>query len=161
MVKKGTTQMAQNPSDNNFEPTAKENPLVLVPTWPDFPVGVPPADANSPEGDFFRITNREVPTSKCLESDFQKKPDVLDERSGLELICSYGISVQNTIEGARETVGKFRNATRRRYIAKGSLTADVGKIKQTFKQDYHHTLWVYKDIEIHRYFECFEAVEPK
>lgn len=132
--------------------------------WPDCFAnadGVPPEDAYPPSGDFYRITNKQKPTRKCLASDYDKDPDLLDMRSGLQLICSYGVSVQNTIEGARITLGRFKNATQRRYITKASLTGEVGRVKQTFQAEYHHTLWVFKGTEIHKYFSCVEVVEPK
>ncbi|MHA7847136.1 hypothetical protein [Serratia sp. D1N4] len=132
--------------------------------WPDCFAdmdGVPPEDAYPPSGDFYRITNKQKPTRKCLASDYDKDPDLLDMRSGLQLVCSYGVSVQNTIEGARMTVGRFRNATQKRYIAKASLTSEVGRVKQTFKEVYHHTLWVFKGVEIHKHFNFVEVVEPK
>lgn len=127
------------------------------PIWPDFPDGIPPEGAHSPAGDYFRITNKQVPSKNCCASDYQKAPHKLDERTGLEYICSYGISVQNTIEGARETVGRFKNATRKRFIAKGSLTAEVGLVKQTFHKEYHHTLWTYAGVETHTYFQFLEV----
>lgn len=132
--------------------------------WPDCFAnigGVPPEDAYPPTGDFYRITNKQKPTRKCLASDYDKDPDLLDMRSGLQLTCSYGVSVQNTIEGARLTLGRFKNATQRRFIAKGSLSCEVGRIKQTFQAEYHHTLWTFKGVEIHKYFSCVEVVEPK
>ncbi|QGH30463.1 hypothetical protein [Kluyvera intermedia] len=130
--------------------------------WPDFfPNGAPPEGAIPPSGDFFRITNKPKPTKKCLASDFEKDPDILDMRTGLQVVCSYGVSLQNTIEGARATVGRFKNATRKRYIAKATLNENVGRVMQTFKEDYHHTLWSFQGVETHTYFSCFEVVEPK
>lgn len=134
--------------------TAQEQP---VPEWPEFPLGVPPEGAYPPKGDFYRITNKQTPSANCCASDYQKNPKKLDERTGLEYICSYGISLQSSLEGARETVAKFRNATRTRFIAKGYLTEDVGLIKQTFQKEYHHTLWTYAGVEIHSYFQFLEV----
>ena len=134
--------------------TAQEQ---LAPEWPDFPVGVPPEGSHPPRGDFFRITSKQIPTARCCGSEYQKDPQKLDERTGLEYICSYGISIQNSLEGARETVAKFRNATRTRFIAKGNLTEEVGVVKQTFKKEYHYTLWTYAGVEIHSYFQFIEV----
>ncbi|MFQ6285527.1 hypothetical protein ACLMPM_09005 [Yersinia enterocolitica] len=131
----------------------------MAPQWPQFPDGIPPEGAHSPDGDYFRITNKQTPSAKCCASDYNKDPDILSERTGLQFVCSYGISIQNTIEGARETVGKFRNATRTRFIAKGYLTAEVGLVKQTFKEEYHHTLWTYDGVKTHKYFHFQEAVK--
>jgi hypothetical protein len=143
-------------------PNLKTDESSLIYTWPDFfPEDAPPPDAYPPSGEFVRITNRETPTEKCLASDFEKNPDILDMRTGLQIICSYGISLQNSIEGARATVGRFKNATRKRYIAKATLNGNVGRVMQTFKEDYHHTLWSFKDVETHKFFSCFEVVEPK
>jgi len=130
--------------------------------WPEFfPDDAPPEDAYPPSGDFYRITNKEKPTKKCLACDYEKDPDILDMRTGMQIICSYGISLQNSIEGARSTVGRFKNATRKRYIAKATLNGEVGRVKQTFKEEYHHTLWSFKDVEVHTYFSCYEVVEPQ
>ncbi|MGK3123435.1 hypothetical protein ACCY16_04825 [Candidatus Pantoea formicae] len=129
--------------------------------FPHLPDGIPPDGAYDPSSEFFRITNKEKPSRKCFLSDYEKDPDLLDMRSGLRLICSYGVSVQNTLDGARETVGKFKNATRKRFIAKALLTGEVGKVMQTFKEEYHHTLWLYENIEIHNHFDCVEVVYPK
>ena len=134
--------------------TAQEQ---TMPNWPDFPAGIPPEGAHAPAGDYFRITNKQIPSKKCCASDYQKDPNKLDGRTGLEYICSYGISIQNTPEGARKTVGLFRNATRKRFIAKGSLTGEVGLVKQTFQKEYHHTLWVYEGVETHTYFQFLEV----
>lgn len=124
------------------------------------PEGIPPDDAFEPDSDFFRITNKEKPTRKCFLSDYEKDADLLDMRTGLKLTCSYGVSVQNTLEGARETVGKFKNATRKRFIAKAHLTSDAGKVMQTFREEYHYTLWLYENFEVHKCFNCVEVINP-
>jgi len=129
----------------------------VMPQWPDFPDGIPPDGAHAPAGDYYRITNKQQPSAKCCASDYQKNPHTLDERTGLEYICSYGISIQNTLEGARETVGRFRNATRKRFIAKGSLNEEIGLVKQTFQKEYHHTLWTYDGVKTHTYFQFLEV----
>ncbi|EKM4698258.1 hypothetical protein PUX92_001659 [Enterobacter roggenkampii] len=136
----------------------KSEPLVFS---SDFPDDTPPEGAIAANGVFFRITNKEIPTKKCFRSDFEKDPECVKLRSDLRLICSYGISLQDTIEGARETVGKFRNATIKRFIAQGTLHERVGVEMQTFKEIYHHTLWPYANVELHPLFTCYEAVQKK
>ncbi|MCD9773857.1 hypothetical protein [Klebsiella variicola] len=125
----------------------------------DFPDDTPPKEALAANGVFFRITNRETPTRKCFLSDFEKDPDCVNTRTDLKRICSYGISLQDTIEGARETVGKFKNATIKRFIARGTLHERVGVEMQTFREIYHHTLWPYANVQLHTLFTCYEAVQ--
>jgi hypothetical protein len=124
-----------------------------------FPEGAPPEDALPPNGEYFRITNASKPTRRCFLSDFQKDPDDVLTRTELVKICSYGISLQNTIEGAKETVGRFKNATMKRYIAKANLPPEIGVIKQTFEYAYHYTLWTYNGVELSPLFKCVEVVE--
>ena len=129
-----------------------------TPQWPDFPEGCPPAGSSAPQGDYFRITNKRTPSAKCCATDYEKNPDLLDERTGLYYICTFGLSIQDTLEGARQKAKTFRNATRTRYIAKGSLTKEVGLVKQTFEDKHHHTLWTYDGVERHTYFKFQEVV---
>jgi len=142
----------QNIEEDDLEP-------LVFPS--DFPDDTPPAAAIAANGIFFRITNKEKPTKKCFRSDFEKNPDCVDLREGLKRVCSYGISLQNTIEGARETAGKFKNATIKRFIAQGTLHARVGVEMQTFRELYHHTLWPYANVELHTLFTCYEAIQTK
>lgn len=131
-------------------------------TLPDcFPEGAPPEDATPVNGEYFRITNKRKPSKACFLTDYQKDPEDVLTRQGLVKVCSYGISLQNSIEGVRETVGRFRNATMKRYIAKAKLVPDVGVIKQTFDEGFHHTLWIYSGVELSPLFKCIEMVEPK
>lgn len=133
--------------------------LLVFPEY--FPDDVPLKGANPANGEFYRITNYEKPTKKCFRSDFEKDPNCVTIRTGDMKICSYGISLQDTIEGARETVGRFKNAMIKRYIAKGLLHEKLGVEMQTFQKIYHHTFWGYAGVEIHSLFNCHEVVEPK
>lgn len=126
-----------------------------------FPGGVPPEGAVAPNGEYFRITNKRKPTKACFLADYQKDLDDVLTRPDFIKICSFGISLQNSLEGAKETIGRFKNATMKRYIAKANLPPDVGLIMQTLDVQYHHTLWTYTGVELSPLFKCVEMVEPK
>lgn len=130
--------------------------------FPDyFPENTPPKDAIAANGDFYRITNKEKPTNKCFLSGYDKSPGSVETMTALKKICSYGISLQDTIEGARETVGRFKNATSNKFIAKGTLNEKIGVEMQTFEKIYHHTLWCYVGVEVHILFKNVEMVQKR
>ncbi|MDM2834859.1 hypothetical protein [Citrobacter sp. Cpo091] len=126
-----------------------------------FPGGVPPEGAAAANGEYFRITNKRKPTKDCFLADYQKDLDDVLTRPELIKICSFGISLQNSIEGAKETIGRFKNATMKRYIAKANLSPEIGLIMQTLEQKHHHTLWTYSGVELSPLFKCVEMVEPR
>ncbi len=117
--------------------------------WPDyFPTGCPPADAANVSGPFFRLVRDDPPRGEDFKTNWdlgrEYGPPCL--RHGLSGFLTLDDATQ-----ARAVIPGFR----RRRIARGALTPDLGKLKHTPTKtsNGHHTWWVPEGIiRVEQYF---------
>ncbi|MGJ7167351.1 hypothetical protein ABMZ84_17215 [Morganella morganii] len=124
--------------------------------WPDFyPSNIPPKTALDAEGEFFRLVECNPPELSCFASTFEETPErLLSLKTKEQKECVYGTSFFSNLEGALNNQEKFPQALGNKKIAKGILIAKMGKMKQTFRNPAHFTIWLRVSSNIHRYFEC-------
>ncbi|MBH3136416.1 hypothetical protein I5M99_06185 [Serratia marcescens] len=119
-----------------------------------FPENVPPKEAKDAEGEFFRIVKSNPPQQGCFLSMYKEKPNRLKKFSGLKLKCCYGVSVYTEESAVVNAFDKFPEGTGQRYVAKGTVCAENGKMMKTFSDPFHHTLWLKLNSQIHEVFSC-------
>jgi len=119
----------------------------VPPIFPDdWPSGCPPHDAVDPNGDFFAC-HKESPASAddfktAAERGLHASRDACQRR---------GLSVCQTIDDAREIIRRFPRAFR--FVSKGALAAEHGKIKRTDGPVFsHHTFWKCRTLTFHQLF---------
>ncbi|HHQ4313680.1 TPA: hypothetical protein ACSP7Z_004362 [Serratia fonticola] len=123
--------------------------------YPDFyPSNVPPKEAKDAEGVFFRIVKKNPPQNECFASMFEEKPKRLKKFSGLKLKCCYGVSVYTEENAVVNAFDKFPEGTGQRYVAKGTVSAEDGKMMKTCADPFHHTLWLKINAQLHEKFSC-------
>lgn len=123
--------------------------------FPEFyPSKVPPKEAKDAEGEFFRIVKNDPPQKGCFASMYEDKPKRLKKFSGLSLKCCYGVSVYTDESAVVNAFDKFPEGTGQRYVAKGTVCAEDGKMMKTFTDPFHHTLWLRQGTQIHEKFSC-------
>ncbi|ATN00840.1 MULTISPECIES: hypothetical protein [Proteus] len=124
--------------------------------WPEFyPSFVPPKKALDADGELFRLVICDPPELACFASTFEEEPRRLKScKSQEQQECVYGTSFFNSYEGAKNNQDKFPQALGKKKIAKGTLVAKMGKMKQTFKNPAHFTVWLRINSNIHKHFEC-------
>lgn len=104
-------------------------------TWPS---DCPPQDAVDAEGEVFRILDHDPPAAEDFLTSFET--GAFPTRPAC-LRC--GLSVHRILADAFHTKTKYPKLGRR--IAKGMLTKECGKAKQT-GQGSHTTWWVYEGV---------------
>lgn len=119
-----------------------------------FPPNVPPKEAMDAEGEFFRIVKNNPPQEGCFSNMYIDNRKRLKKFSGLKLMCCYGVSVYSEESAVVNAFDKFPEATDQRYVAKGTVCAENGKMMKTFSDPFHHTLWVKLNSKIHEVFSC-------
>ncbi|ELY3855409.1 hypothetical protein ABN357_05765 [Providencia rettgeri] len=124
--------------------------------WPDFyPAFVPPKSAFDAEGELFRLVICDPPAQACFASTYEEDKRRLNACNSREKKeCVYGTSFFNSYEGAKNNQDKFPQALGNKKIAKGELIAKMGKMKQTFVNPAHFTVWLRVNSNIHEHFEC-------
>ncbi|HDU8042130.1 TPA: hypothetical protein RGJ92_003330 [Cronobacter sakazakii] len=123
--------------------------------WPSFyPKGVPPKSAEDAEGEFYRLVKASPPTPECFLSTHEEYPNRYKKCSGEALQCVYGTSFFSEERGAKDAKAKFPAALGNRLIAKGEVQPHMGKMKKTFADPAHFTLWLRVNSAIHEYFAC-------
>lgn len=128
------------------------------PRFPDwFPENCPPPSAMNAEGIVFRFAMK----SPVDAGDFLSHHELgLAPRSNPCRRCS--LSVYRSLPSARKKLRELRARTPDRFgshIAKGTLTAEHGKIKQEGSDPDHHEWWGYDGIERHAPFQIVESLD--
>jgi hypothetical protein len=112
----------------------------------------PPADAEEASGDVFRFVKSSPPTA----NDMRTWAD--DEKPADDPCMACALSVLRRPEDvatARKAVPFFR----KRLVAKATLSATHGRIKQTGKHKFHFSFWV-EAMHIAAIHEQFTVVTP-
>ncbi len=126
--------------------------------WPDyFPDNCPFEDAKEPSFKVYYLVKNNPPCAEDFRSLHERRPDSKFDNSALE--CqSCGISVFTDIEGI-DLAKKISSGFRRMKTAAGTLTPDLGLIKNTKSQrtgDSHHTFWFPKNSKPWIVFEVID-----
>lgn len=121
--------------------------------WPDFfPKECPPKTASPTNGNVFRLLNSSSPKEKDFKSYF--------ELGKAEKACkSCGLSVYTDFGDILKKVKRIP-AFRKKKIASGLLTPDMGSMKHTpFQNDSHHTWWLSRGAQPWLIFQVVEIRE--
>jgi len=108
----------------------------VPPIFPDdWPLGCPPPDAVDPNGDFFACHKENPPSADDFKTAAEK--GLHADRDPCQ---RRGLSVCRTADDAREVMRRFPRAFR--YVSKGVVGAEHGKVKKTAGPvPSHHTFW--------------------
>lgn len=112
-----------------------------------FPEGCPPGDATHEELCVYRYCIEQTVTENDFLSYYQLDPVKWNGK-----IRAYGLSVQLCKEDCIK--GLQLPAIRKRFksYASGMTYANTGVIKQTGKNPFHYTWWLYNNAKPHTYF---------
>lgn len=112
--------------------------------WPDFfPFNCPPDNAQTPQGEVFRFTDRRVPREKDFISYQISKPGSVWP----DPCIACGLSVYTDINDIPR-VRKRVPPTRKKWVARGILEEKDGLIALTkAREPSHHTWWVAVGLE--------------
>ncbi len=129
-------------------------------TFPDyFPSGVPPKEAIDASGEFYRLTKAKPPGKDCFLNMRDENPKRMGRFKGLPLKCCYGVSVYTEEQSLINAFDKFPEGIGERFIAKGTLESADGVMLKTGAPDStHFTIWIGKDVEIHKKFSCIRGL---
>lgn len=124
-------------------------------SWPTFyPKGVPPKSAEDAQGEFYRLVRVDPPTPDCFLSTHEENPHRYKKCQGEALQCVYETSFFADVNGAANAKAKFPAVLGDRIVAKGEVQPFMGKMKKTFSDPAHFTIWLRVDSSIHEYFAC-------
>jgi hypothetical protein len=128
---------------------------IIEDSWPEFyPKGVPPKSAEDADGEFYRLVKVSPPTPQCFLSTHEEYPNRHKKCKGEALQCVYGTSFFSDERGASDARAKFPAALGDRKVAKGELMPFMGKMKKTFSDPAHYTIWLKVNSLIHERFVC-------
>lgn len=136
------------------------------PAW--FPPGCPPEDAMDAAGVIFRFVSHDPPSP----DDFLSHEE-MEFRGGETPVLHHSkcnrcsLSVYDSLVSAKATLKKLKEnhkartglAYRYSAIAKGELSAELGKMKQTGKDPSHHDWWPYVGISRHDRFSVVARMD--
>ena len=106
-------------------------------SFTDLPDGCPPGDAHQTDAEVYRLVASIPPTPADFESHYDRFP----ERQPWDDECmARGLSVFVTYEAAQRYRKRYKSL-RSNKIAVGTLTPQLGVIKQTTLTVDHHTWW--------------------
>lgn len=117
------------------------------------PPKCPPSDANSRKMEVYYLVDSDQPTEKDFLSFKERRPE--KEFDDDILACqSCGLSVYTDCSGI-ELAKKVSRSLKKKKLAKGMLSENSGKIKNTPSRntgDTHHTWWPNRDLNAHQLF---------
>jgi hypothetical protein len=116
------------------------------------PPGCPPLDASSPKIEVYCLVDGDPPTEEDFRSLKERRPNQpFNFDHDPTLVCqACGLSVYTDVKGV-ELAKQVSRSLQKKKIAKGVLSEETGKIKNTPSQntgDTHHTWWPNRDIKI-------------
>ncbi len=106
--------------------------------WPShFPHNCPPKNAKPASGDVFRLVKKNRPVDNDFLSQAKRQPD----KDFKEKQCqACGLSVYRDINDIRKMRNRVR-PMRKRKIAKGTLSSNLGRILDTPSYEKTHMTW--------------------
>lgn len=95
----------------------------------------PPADADPVNGDVIRFVRNDPPTAKDMETyaDQGKPGSDACSACALSVLCRI-----EDVQAARKAMPWFK----KQRVARATLSATYGRIKQTGPQKHHYSFWV-------------------
>lgn len=136
-------------------------PMSTSPEIPGFPVWFPPNCPPPEAPDAGGIVFRFVAKNPVAEEDFRSHHELgLAPRA--KPCIRAGLSVFRNLVSARRKLRELRERYPARYgthIAKGSLSAEHGKIMQQGGDPDHHTWWAFEGVERRASFQVVETLE--
>lgn len=123
-----------------------------------FPPGCPPTTATQTNAEVFRFVWTDPPTNADFRSKFE------ETNPCGKVICNHcSLSVFGSLTTAearlRELNRKYPGRGYHRYIAKGFLNLEHGKILLTNKITDHSEFWVYTDVDLLPNFAVVRELE--
>ncbi|HCR3470616.1 hypothetical protein ONR69_08305 [Proteus mirabilis] len=129
--------------------------------FPDYyPKDAPPNNAVEAEGVFYRLVKKNPPSSHCFDDMYTENPKRMKRFKGFKLICCYGTSLYTDETSVLNAFDKFPEGAGNRFLAKGKLEPQDGKMLKTGAPDTtHFTVWFVKDSEVHKRFSCLRGLQ--
>ncbi|EFY6031596.1 hypothetical protein CT308_002237 [Shigella flexneri] len=128
--------------------------------FPDyFPADVPPKESLDAGGVFYRLARNNPPGKACFLNMKEENPKRMKKFQGLQLKCCYGVSMFMDETSLVNVFNKFPEGIGERFIAKGELNPQDGRMLKTGAPDStHFTIWLCKDARVHEKFTCIREV---
>ena len=122
---------------------------------PHLPENCPPEDAKQANGTFYRLVSKRGSQFQDFLSyrELGREPDISIPE------CEFcAVSIFSEIEGIKSLIRQAPGLKKTKLLAKGSLLAKHGKIKNTpsSTHDSHHSWWIPEDMDPSDSFRLME-----
>lgn len=126
----------------------------VINDWPNYyPEGTPPSDAVDTKGLVFRLVDFTPPEPSDFQSTYEEAPK-RKYHSNEEFILACGTSHYTNFEDIKSVRNLFPKL-RKKMIASGNLSGNMGKMKQTLEGS-HYTIWYKQAAFPHANFSVVE-----